>query len=265
MDRSKCEVCGVGLPRKTDKHCKEHLFFIGKCAVCGKEFRCYWFFAGTRKYCSKKCTGKANEKPSATYKCEMCGKDFSRSTKFKKGKFCSMACVSKHANLVKNGVPDGTRITFECEFCGKVVSRTPFLYNFSTHHYCSRSCSSSSGLSTRNFADVKIRNGHRTDIERIVEQFLISKNIRYEFELRVGKYSIDFAISLPQTAVECDGEYWHSKPGQPEKDKAKDKYLAYKGWTVVRLPGKCILDGSFADTLSKIFALSDSLNPLLPV
>ncbi len=82
---------------------------------------------------------------------------------------------------------------------------------------------------------VKIRTGYRTDIEAITEQALQELNLNYEFEHRVGRYSIDFFLPDYEIAVECDGEYWHRD--RVEKDAARDKYLIGCGLTVVHLYG----------------------------
>lgn len=249
MNRSKCIICGAGLPRGTDKYCKKHRYYIGKCSFCGKEFRCAWYFSSTRKYCSNQCKHAARIMPMATYKCEWCGKEFSKSSKIKYKRFCGRSCISKYTNHVRFGDASNSRITFQCEKCGNVVTRLSSTYVNYAHHFCSRKCY----LESRpGFADNKIKNGHRTDIEQIVEDFLISHGIPYDFEFRIGKYTVDFALSLSMVIIECDGEYWHSKGNQPQKDRERDKIISGNGWTIIRLPGKCIKDGSFVDMLSNM-------------
>jgi very-short-patch-repair endonuclease len=86
----------------------------------------------------------------------------------------------------------------------------------------------------------KIRSGYRTDIEAITEEALQNMEIDYEFEYRIGRYSIDYYLPQYAIAIECDGEYWHRN--REEKDAEKDKYLEERGFTVLRLFGPDIRD-----------------------
>ena len=81
----------------------------------------------------------------------------------------------------------------------------------------------------------KIRTGYRTDIEAITERALQELELDYEFEHRVGRYSVDFYLPNYEIAIECDGEYWHRD--RIEKDAERDKYLEERGLTVVHLYG----------------------------
>jgi len=96
----------------------------------------------------------------------------------------------------------------------------------------------------------KIRTGYRTDIERITEEALKSLGVEYEFEYRVGRYSVDFYLLDYRVAVECDGAYWHR--GKEEKDARRDAYLEDRGLTVVHLYGPEIredIEGLLAEKL----------------
>ena len=44
----------------------------------------------------------------------------------------------------------------------------------------------------------------------------------------------------PVNANQIDGEYWHSRPGMPERDRKKDGYLKSHGYTVLRFPEAAI-------------------------
>jgi very-short-patch-repair endonuclease len=79
----------------------------------------------------------------------------------------------------------------------------------------------------------KIRTGYRTDIERITEAELLRLGLDYEFEYRVGRYSVDFLLPNYSVVVECDGEYWHHD--KQEKDSSRDAYLVNRGFSVVHL------------------------------
>jgi Protein of unknown function (DUF559) len=68
-----------------------------------------------------------------------------------------------------------------------------------------------------------------------------------------NRFECDFAIPKALTIIECDGEYWHSRPDMIRRDHAKDAYAKKCGWTLVRLKGKEILDGS-AINIAKRFS-----------
>ena len=57
----------------------------------------------------------------------------------------------------------------------------------------------------------------------------------YEFELKCGKYFIDFAIKDKMIALEIDGKQ-HLYEDRIIKDKEKDEYLKNYGWKVYRIP-----------------------------
>jgi very-short-patch-repair endonuclease len=133
-----------------------------------------------------------------------------------------------------------------CPHCGK-----KFRANNQHQKYCSLKCyySIAGGNST---ISKKRSSGRRTDIEKIVESFLIQNSIIYCFEHQIGLYSIDFAIPSMMIAIECDGDYWHSLPKRKRSDSKRDLFLKDSGWTVIRLPGKQIVSGEFRDTLLSV-------------
>jgi len=85
-----------------------------------------------------------------------------------------------------------------------------------------------------------------TSIEIIVEQLLQALDIPYESQWAMGRYIVDFYIPSKRLVIECDGEYWHSKPEAQARDARKDAYLQQKGYTILRLPGEQIKRGDFA-------------------
>lgn len=87
-----------------------------------------------------------------------------------------------------------------------------------------------------------------TDIELMVASLLQVLEVDYVPQRRIGRYSVDFYIPDKNLIVECDGDYWHSLPGMPEKDARKDAFLTGKGYKIVRLLGSQIYKKQF-DTL----------------
>jgi very-short-patch-repair endonuclease len=64
---------------------------------------------------------------------------------------------------------------------------------------------------------------------------LKNNNIEYKFELRCGKYFIDFAIESKKIALEIDGKQ-HLLEDRIKSDKLKDEFLTSEGWMVYRIP-----------------------------
>jgi very-short-patch-repair endonuclease len=89
----------------------------------------------------------------------------------------------------------------------------------------------------------------RTRIETIVQAMLDTLGIDYVCQHPIGPYSIDFFVQSRALAIECDGAYWHTKPGAVEKDRKRDAYLVERGYSVLRLPEGDIKSGRFAEAL----------------
>ncbi len=70
-------------------------------------------------------------------------------------------------------------------------------------------------------------------------EVLKNNKIDYEFEKKVGKYFIDFAIKEKMIALEIDGKQ-HLQNERIIKDKEKDEFLLQTGWHVYRILWKNI-------------------------
>ena len=67
----------------------------------------------------------------------------------------------------------------------------------------------------------------------------LSKHLRTQFE--IGSKRVDFAFPIARLVVEADGkEYHRANQDQLERDQKRDKYLARKGWRVLRIEGLAI-------------------------
>lgn len=82
-----------------------------------------------------------------------------------------------------------------------------------------------------------------TDIELIIDALLESLDIEYEPQKHIGRWVVDFYVPSKLLVIECDGDYWHSKPEVQERDARKDTYLTQQGYNVLRLPGSQIHAG----------------------
>lgn len=74
-----------------------------------------------------------------------------------------------------------------------------------------------------------------TTIELIVQSILEDTNTPYEPQKFIGGFSVDFYVPALRLVIECDGDYWHSRPGVKERDARKDEYLTQKGYKILRL------------------------------
>lgn len=56
-----------------------------------------------------------------------------------------------------------------------------------------------------------------------------------------GLWVVDALIPGVRLVIECDGEYWHSRPEMVKRDRKKDAYLRSRGYKVFRFPEAAIL------------------------
>jgi very-short-patch-repair endonuclease len=74
-----------------------------------------------------------------------------------------------------------------------------------------------------------------TSIEKMIREELERRSaIRYEQEVAIGRYRVDFLLPTLAAVIECDGSYWHNMPGVRKRDGVKDKYLSTLGYQVYR-------------------------------
>jgi very-short-patch-repair endonuclease len=169
-------------------------------------------------YCTRKCASKAHgAKVTGTHLstvyissiCPICAKSFSaRKTLYQK--FCSRKCAN---------VSYQRTITLSCQICEK-----PFTVRakLSDQKFCSRTCRTIGIGKTESY------------IERAFAAGLESVGIEAHAQYPIGPYTLDFAIPERRIVIECDGNYWHSRPECIKRDRRKDKFLTARGWDVLR-------------------------------
>lgn len=74
-----------------------------------------------------------------------------------------------------------------------------------------------------------------TSIERAVHQLLTVLNVQFIAPMAIGPYLADVFVPSKNLVIECDGDYWHTRPGAQERDRRKDSYYRASGYTIVRL------------------------------
>lgn len=80
-----------------------------------------------------------------------------------------------------------------------------------------------------------------TDIELKFKKELQKRNIKFVHPHRVKNHISDFYIPELNLIIECDGEYWHSKEKDREKDRKHNSMMRSNGYYVKRLKGDSIL------------------------
>ena len=96
-------------------------------------------------------------------------------------------------------------------------------------------------------------NHTRTSIEIAVAKILDLIGVEYlEQEMVPGTtFTADFLIPSKGIVIECDGTYWHARPGAQEHDAKRDETMMRLGYAVVRLPEVDIKTGVCGDVLMK--------------
>lgn len=80
-----------------------------------------------------------------------------------------------------------------------------------------------------------------TAIESLVYRELERRNVPFVRQQVIdGFWIVDVLVPGAKIVVECDGEYWHSKPEMIKRDHKKDAYLKSRGYRVFRFPEAAI-------------------------
>lgn len=98
------------------------------------------------------------------------------------------------------------------------------------------------------------RTAKPTSIERAAAAVLEALGVGYLPNHQIGRYVVDFYIPASRLVIECDGTYWHSLPGAPEKDAVRDAYLTAQGLRVVRIGERSFTSGAHEGILKACVA-----------
>lgn len=184
------------------------------CLQCKKQF--VKFPSDPKIFCSLKCSGKQRITSSTDYKCDNCGKTYSkRDVSGYKNKFCTHKCAYEYRHK------SATAVT-TCAKCGKTfeVNKT-VKASGKKGIYCSLKCYRSGSA--------------RTYIENAIHEFLVSIGVVFKSQHTIFRYTCDFYVESSLLIIETDGDYWHSLPGVKNKDLRRDKYMASIGLKTLRL------------------------------
>lgn len=77
--------------------------------------------------------------------------------------------------------------------------------------------------------------GKRTSIEIKMAEELTARGIEYIEQYNLGdKFALDFFIPEYNIVIECDGDYWHTRPEAIRRDKRKNAYVKACGFSMYR-------------------------------
>ena len=66
-------------------------------------------------------------------------------------------------------------------------------------------------------------------------------DIRLDMQVKVDNYRLDF-VANRTFIIEIDGAAWHSSPEAVERDRVRDAAMVAKGYKVLRIPAKVVLN-----------------------
>ena len=117
-------------------------------------------------------------------------------------------------------------------------------------------------------------NKHRTSIEVTVQSWLEELNINFDPQVQIGRWTVDFFIPDFNTAIECDGDYWHCNPliydrsnadhtqkRNIDRDAKKDLFLSSSGIKILRIWETDICNGKGKTFLDQLVRERHKGNP----
>jgi very-short-patch-repair endonuclease len=224
------------------------------CLGCGKKFQIRPYLKRKANFCSLECYRDVTRTKEIRL-CSVCGKKFiATGSQIRKGfgLFCSRKC--QHETY-----PEQIKKT--CPQCNKIYYVPPSLAKKRT--FCSKKCQDNSmrdyvksvckkcgktfelprGDLKRgrgNFCTYRCYLTYRgpSTLEEKMERALNLAGIRFEREIKFKRFHVDFLLRGLKTVIECDGEFWHLRSINQERDKRKDELLKDLGYKVLRFTGK---------------------------
>ena len=251
---------------------------LNNCEECDKEFTptVAQIKRGAGRFCHIKCwytwkakhlTGKlaSNWKGGGETKaCTYCGKAVTRKVSdMPKKFFCSHACAVKGKAFAHIGVDHprwvGGRanwkmISRRCKSCGRKFKAFPSQVAAGNGIFCSHGCTGT--------WVAKHTHKSRTGIERILDAELHKRAINHidQHPIVNARTVVDFFVA-PDICVYADGDYWHRRPGVPERDARKTTKLIGLGYRVLRFWEKDINNDVVACVNSVSHLLSEGGTP----
>lgn len=236
-----CVRCGNPItnnPKPTAKFCGSACYHASAvvggyertCDHCGAKFR--RAVKGAR-FCGRSCYLAAKPLVTATKRCPRCDKSFTvPATIADRFTVCSRACrlsVTKYRDCERCDKRFRVQRHYN-RFCSEECRRPPRIVVCETCTVDFRVVPSS----TARFCSIACwrRGKGETRLEAGAREALTGMGLAFTQEMRMGRYSVDFALTDYGVALEMDGTYWHRDKA---RDARKDGFLRKHGWRVVRV------------------------------
>jgi len=118
-----------------------------------------------------------------------------------------------------------------CVVCGKQTQVRPYVNQMISAGErvpcCSTNCA-------RVYGQTRVRKSG-TSIEVKMAAELMKRGLYFEEQYVLGnKFILDFLLPDYGVVVECDGDYWHSRPEVVKRDRSKNAYVRACGLTLFR-------------------------------
>jgi len=277
---AKCAACGrVFTPKKRrQRYCSlscsaaaQRVRIERTCAHCGQPFQEIpaRIRNGRGKFCSQTCKYAARML-QITNACDHCGKVFTRdpskSSRYNNS-FCSFKCYAEHGRKLKTCITCGKQfVTTRCKdrsFCSYgCMGRAKWDRENRQCEVCHKSFWVATGQAAKGYGRYCsfrcfLQSRGVTNIEAAVAAELERRNIKFEREVKISRYHLDFLLPQWDAVIECDGAFWHSSDQARERDARKDKYLTERGLIVFRLTSTQI-EESLTDCIDRIVNMLES-------
>jgi len=146
----------------------------------------------------------ANKGKGIHRNCLQCGIEFQPQSKNIAHQYCSMDCRNTYWKI--NGNPNvGSKRTKKTRNKMSLLKKNYFELNPEKHPN-----------------RIMNKKGYQTNVEKIIEDWLIERKVQYEKQTRIGRVFVDFYLPTTNEVLEGDGEFWHSRQ---KKDIERDKYI----------------------------------------
>ncbi|ARK20130.1 endonuclease domain-containing protein [Sporosarcina ureae] len=218
-----------------------------------------------KRYCSRSCGGKG-----LPLKCYICFKKFEASNRQTKtcGSKCAKTLKSNSIiNWHKSMTAEEKRKHFENIISKTAKTRkkngTPSWNSGKIGIYTEETIEKIRASTLKQLANHSFQ---KTKIEKVMEAFLISLEVNYEYSFILDKRQFDFFLKDYNLIIECDGDYWHANPKfypkpanwqleRIEIDLLKDEIVKRNGYQIKRFWED--------DILNNFETVKDIINDLL--
>jgi very-short-patch-repair endonuclease len=226
------------MPNRINKRKQRpHKYIYRECAYCKKLYKVYPSWLERSKYCSRACkdkdmlgkvvnktgkqgrpAGSSNPNNKEIKICQECNNSFICYKSQKKNKYCSYECLKK---AIKKGL-----------FKGIGKGRIPWNKNKTGLQKHTEEFKNKQRINRLNYMATHNGPFRDTSIELIMKKALTDNGLLFRQSAKIGKYCVDFIVG--NKVIECDGHYWHNRPGDKLRDFVRDCAIIDKGYSVLR-------------------------------